>query len=1088
MFRFVLWLTVRRLRSSWRLLLAAEAGVLLAVVLVGVATLHSGTIAQAGLVHTLAATSLDSFPGTQLAVERRPMGRSDYDQLDGQVTTAVSDHLDWLLRDVHRLGNTGPMQYVGSAERAALGRTDGIAYLFFQEGLEERATPVAGRWPERLPTEEPLRLEAAVGAQAAEELGWEVGRELILLPLSGLPSETVLLEVVGLLEAIDEEDPYWFGESPRLALEEVGFSSVILPIYLNKDDYLDGVGGRYPMLLSTFSWYVLLDASGLDPVLAEEARQDLEALETELAQSYPRSYSISPLEGLMERFQRELTLARIPLLLFTSMAVGVVLYYLVMLSWLLAGSGGSEGAHLRSRGATRRQVATLWGLGEGLLVALPAAVGGPFIALALANALPVGASAVRAQPTGTFILAVGLAAGACMAVFVVSGIFVAQRGIVQFLREGVRPRGRPVILRYALDALVVALAGLVWWQIQGRGGFVTEEIGDGALEVDSALVIGPIVVIFAIGFALVRVLPPLLRLGARLAAWLPGVWLGYGVARMARDPLPFSALATLLMLSTAIGVFGARIGPTLAHGQGDRARFAVGGDIVVTPVGQGSVSPEQQRQLFAAVAGVEDVARVRRGTLVAAGSTRTRATASVLAVDPAAFGQAAWFRSDFADRSLAELLAPLDAKVAPGASPMQPGIELPSDAERVGVWARPARPLRSFSLWARLRDSRGLYEGVRLGTLAHTDWELLEAPLPERAHLTPPFELVGLYLTGPLAVDSANGALDLDGLTAVVGGAAHVVASFEERGQWEVLPSASVTQDQLRIEPGAAVEGRHGIRFSWAEPIGGAPRGLFVPPSPLPLPAVGGGLMPGQVVTGTLRGQPVAFRVESRARLVPTVDSERGAFLVVDFDTLERHLAMLPSQSPVAAPEFWVAVEEGADRARVVADVAAVAGLSTVRDGEARARAAEEDPLGGGAWAGLAALVVASLSAVALLGFVLYAALAFVRTRVEVSVLRAVGFTRSQAALVLGVEGATVAAIGIGVGVAVASWLGSWLLDYLALTVGGRTQLPPLLLTSDAALTAVAAVGSVAAPVLATLLVLVLTGRLRVAETLRVQE
>ena len=50
---FLTWLTVRRTRRAWGLVLASPIGVLLAVTLMAVAVIHSNTLASAGLTYAV---------------------------------------------------------------------------------------------------------------------------------------------------------------------------------------------------------------------------------------------------------------------------------------------------------------------------------------------------------------------------------------------------------------------------------------------------------------------------------------------------------------------------------------------------------------------------------------------------------------------------------------------------------------------------------------------------------------------------------------------------------------------------------------------------------------------------------------------------------------------------------------------------------------------------------------------------------------------------------------------------------------------------------------------------------------------------
>ncbi|MEE8443388.1 MAG: FtsX-like permease family protein, partial [Dehalococcoidia bacterium] len=539
--RFVAFLTVARTRASWRLMLASGFGVLLAVTLTSVAAIHSAALAEEGLHYTITNAPVRVGLNLQIAVQDRPLGRQDYERLRSVADGAVEAHMGWLSTGMHRLGFSQVFPFVRESDDVP-SRGGPVAYIFFQDEFQEHVRLVSGRWPQGPPvvTDEGfLSLEVTLGAEAAGTLGWTEGTKQFLVPFDTTPEEKVVITVVGIMEPVDPEDAYWFGNLARFRIGQEG-GTVVSPLYVGDEGFFDGMGTHYPMLLGTYWWYVLLDVESLTASTASQARDSLESLEADINRAFPRSLAMTLLDRLIVDYQRDLSLARVPLFLFTFLVVGVVLYYLVVITVMLARHRGAEAAMIRSRGATVFQVGALIGLGEGLAVAVPAVLVGPFLGWGLARLLPVGGQGLERLSVGLSPFVVAVAAGAglvCVAVFLAAGMGVARRSIVQFLQERARPPERPTVFRYAIDLLVLAAMALFWWQIRGRGGFMTEQLlGDG-LEIDSSLLLGPVLALLAAGLVLLRVLPLVLRLLARLVDRVGPIWLVHGLKRVARDHL-----------------------------------------------------------------------------------------------------------------------------------------------------------------------------------------------------------------------------------------------------------------------------------------------------------------------------------------------------------------------------------------------------------------------------------------------------------------------------------------------------------------------------------------------------------------------
>ncbi|MEE8443228.1 MAG: ABC transporter permease, partial [Dehalococcoidia bacterium] len=663
-----------------------------------------------------------------------------------------------------------------------------------------------------------------------------------------------------------------------------------------------------------------------------------------------------------------------------------------------------------------------------------------------------------------------------------------RRSIVQFLQERARPPERPTVFRYAIDLLVLAAMALFWWQIRGRGGFLTEQLlGDG-LEMDSSLLLGPVLALLAAGLVLLRVLPLVLRLLARLVDPVGPIWLVHGLKRVARDHLASGTLAVLLMLATALGVFGAALGSTLSQSQADQARYSVGGEIVTPPPKPDPYRPRlDPGEALAALPGVRDVAPIYRGTVTSAGSSSSSSGHSLLAVDPDILPDVAWFRENFAGKSLNELLRPLRRMTI-----AEQGPQLPAGTEFIGVWARAERAYTGYNLWLNLRGADGQHKRLQLGNLGVESWNYLEASIPEDLELQEPLTLVALYISGGPYTGYGKGSVALDEVTARVGEESTVIEDFESAGPWSLLPNLGVAKDTITYESEAAHSGNAGGLYVWTASISGSVRGLFVPPAPMPLPAIGSaGFSVGQELVGSVEDQPISLVVQGVTDYFPTLYPSEHPFLIVNREHLDAYMRVLPLflTKPTKPNEYWIGLHQGTDRTLILGTLHDVTPLySRIRDREEQAERAASNPLAGGAWGGLALLGAIALGGVAVMGFSLYAVLAVQRSKVELGVLRALGLSRWRVSLVLALEGLIVAFVGIGIGAALGAWVGRWTLGYLGVTAGGRPVVPPMDLLLDGRLAAVTYVEVGLAAVLAMLLAFVLASRLRLHDVLRVEE
>ena len=1120
--RVLLWLLPRRLRSSWVLLTMIAFGVLAAVTLMATSSLYSRALAEGGLRHALALASPSGL-NSWVIVGNRPLGPADYQRLFSTVEELTHTRLGFMLRDTQRSGQTNiPLTFAREPEpsdlNTALGRP------FFLSDFQQYTQILEGRWPEARPvlTDRGLEMEAVVGPRSASAMGMKVGSQAFLFPFGADLSQRITLNVVGIVDAIDPNEEYWMGIPFYFRVQEFD-GKPLVPFYIPEQDFFGGLGAQFPTLVGDYGWFLYLDTSVLTAPTVQQARDAIGGLETDINKRVPRSLVLTQLEnsrgtGVLATYQQDLKLARVPLFLFIALVVVVILYFLAVVMGLLARSRSDEASLFRSRGASMPQVSGLLTMAEGFIVLLAVAVG-PFLALLLTRNLllrtidPAGAGGPLAIGlSGDEFLWGGVGGLLSFAVLLASGANLARLGILEFLRARARPPTIPLLHRYYIDLLALAVLAILWWQIQGRGGFVERAVGLRSLEVDPTLLLGPALVLLTAGFLMLRLLPLLIRVLAWIASrWAPA-WANFTLARVARDPLPFGSLTVIIMMAAALGVFGAAFQSTLSKSQQEQALYDIGGDLVLTGGSFPGVTFEQRRRELVDVPGVLTVSPLirERATLLDA---FPGAPANLVAVDPVSLPEAAWFREDFVTpgKGLSELLVPLRlvASALPDLSGyLASGIPIPTTAESVGIWVNGDNLDlgvlgRSLNLWIRLQDARGQYHNLQLGQLQSNSsatgfpsgWNYFEATLPtEQVLMDPPLSVVSIFISGGAFSRMPPGSLSLDDLTVKDGAQAstdgQVIEGFEEPGRWVALAHEKREPDSVKVNSSAARTGEAGLAFAWVDALGGLPRGAIIPPGPFPIPAIGGsGFHRGQKLRLQVGPQIMPVVIGGTAEYFPTLDPTSRSFLLVSLEVYRDYVQRLSGGTVELPNEFWLGLDDTADRASVIGALKERLPLGArIRDRDAAVDLARRDPLAGGGWNGLTLLSIAALTIAVVLALVTHAAVSVRSGRIDLTVARAVGFSRLQIFLSLALERAVVALVGLATGSAVGYLLARWVLGLLDQTASGQSIVPPVIFDTQQWIIAVTLLCLAAAALLAILFATLSASRLKASDILRAGE
>ncbi len=1117
------WLLARRLRASWMLLAISSFGILAAVTLMSVGAVYSRALAEGGLRHKLATTA-PTILNAHVILQNRPLGPADYRKLRADVEEITRARLDYLVRDIQRFGRTQPnLHLVFSAEGQPPPVGGPFGRPFFLTGFREHSRLVEGRWPETAPVlhDRGLELEAVIGDRAASSLGLQVGARMSIFPFRTDSSERIVLNVVGLAEPKDPREEYWMNSLAYFRLQGIE-DDLLLPFYLREDDFFEGLGTKYPAMVGDFGWFLFVDSGVLTASTVNQTEDNVTGLETDINKKFPRSLVITGLDKSLADYQKELDLARVPLYLFIALIVVVILYAMALVMGLLARSRTEEAGLLRSRGAGLLQVSTLLVLGEGAIAVL-AVVAGPFLALAIVRYLLL--RTIDPLGVGPGGLSVGLSAdmfvvgtiGGLLAlgVLAASALTRARLGTMESLRDRARPPTVPLLHRYYVDLLVLAALGLLWWQISSRGGFIERDVSTRTLQADPSLLFGPVLGLLAAALLALRVLPWLVRFFAWAGSRFGPPWLAFSLVRLSRDPLPHGALVVILMMAAALGVFGASFQATLARSHVEQALYRLGGDLAV----RGRSFSDSSLETVAVTPGVQAVSPIARDTVNLLDGFPGD-TATLLGVDPVDLPAAAWFKEDFAGKDLRELLSPITRTRWVSPTPGQgggTGIAIPTGGERIGIWAKLEIPelgqtRLSLNLWARVQDGDGRYRNVLLGDLRDPpegapagsqppsskdegpEWSYFEAPLTDESRsLKHPARVVSIFMSKRALTAAPPGILDLDDITVQgpsIPPPGVIIEGYEEIGGWTPLAIEGETADTIERTSPADGNGRAGLRFTWQEPLGTTPRGVFLPHGPFPLPTVGGSMFHVDQRLRVRAGrQVVPLVVMDTTGYFPTLDPSSRPFLLVALADYREYLHRSPQGSFKAPQEIWVSPQEQAGREQVVHDLAEVLpGFVSVQDRDAQVEMTRRNPLAGGGWNGLTILGLSAVTVAVVLTLAMHAAVAIHTCRVDLTVARALGFSRAQIFLSLGLERLLVAVLGLGAGGAIGFGLGRWVLGFLDITASGRPVLPPMDVSVQGWLAALVFAGLAAASLLSLLFATLVARRLRVPDILRTGE
>jgi FtsX-like permease family protein len=1072
----------QRLRASWRLLSVLASGILAAATLMALSPVYTRVMNDLGLEYALK-QQIGSATHNSVNEFDMPLGTTQAANERGELARLVAGRLSWLTSSEARYGSLPNLNLAGPD---GLGRADrALVTIQTLSGFEDHSRIVEGRQP--TPTADPTAIEGLMPVDAARFLGLKPGDRISARqqiddcnrpPPSQDPQEardqarfacvpqvsTVLsggVTVTGFVEPGDPAEPFWAGGHVLFNRPQATETSgPVIPVVLPEESFYQALPRLLPGVGAEFRLTAFIDTSRLNSGNLGRARDDLAALRAQVAGR--NGVSDFATQAALDAFQARASFNQIPLLLLLLQVVGVSLYFVVLVAAVLADRRAGEIALLRSRGATVLQIVAVSAVEAGI-IAGAAALLSPFLAGAIVATL--GKTTTFHTVSGGHFLpfrlplaAFGFAAaggGLGVLAVLVPAFIAARRGIVEYLQASARP-GRSVLQRYYLDLGLAALAGLALWELNQRGS-VFDPHSVGGWSADPVLLLSPLLLIAAAGALIFRFLPLVLGLISRAVSLTAGPGVVLGLIQLTRSPARYTQLALLVVMTAAIGVFAATYSDTTDKSQTDRARFATGVDLRITDLGNLSRSTASEAAAsLRSLPGVTNAAAAYRTTLNLGPLPGLNSPVPVLALDPAAAADLVWFRSDFAAGGEAKLLRNLYGSPAGG-----DGIQLPGEPVAVSVWVSPAQARPGTTVWARTRDSRGLFRLHELGTLDYTGYRQLTAHLNGSTdEVQYPVSLLGLFMTQAGGQnDPVRAAVFFDDLSVTDGsGNETVVEDFEGAFRWDAFRTATMNRDMLTQTSQGQRRGNSAAQYAFRLGSSVPLRGLYLSDPNIPLPAVASEnfltrmhAAVGNEVELVVGSLLMPVKITGSVKFFPTMEDTPDGFLILNQAHLY-YFASLTNQGVAQAPnEGWLTLaQDKTTRAETIAalgDRFGIAGTAIV-DQQKVLETVRSDPVvrAGGSGILLVSLVAALLLLGLGFGITLYVG-AQSRT-VEIAVIRGLGFSRGQMLAMTALEYAVVAGLGLGVGALAGLRISQLMLAFLDVTEEGAKLVPPFVLST----------------------------------------
>ncbi len=385
------------------------------------------------------------------------------------------------------------------------------------------------------------------------------------------------VRIAGVMEALDPADPFWSGRPLGASRGQLWLPSAAFEkSFIAAGPGLVGLKIENRVRID----YTSLRTENVEPLL--EASRAVSAWLDERKISHTERFV--PLLETSQLRSRRLTLT---LLLLQLPLALLLVAYIVMVSGRLASMESDEIAQFRSRGASRGQIIRIY-LIQGLVLALVSTLAGiplaflvtqiigsaaAFLSFVAREALPL-----RFGPAVPFAAFIAALAGLVAMLF--PSIQASRRTIVEQKRAGRAGSRLFHGVRFLLSAAAIALSLYALRGARLRQSSLAMDIRDGQ-ALDGMLFMASSLFMLGIALLIAQLVPWLIRLVFLLTRRLWGAGLHVSFLQMIRSRASYSFIVVLLVLTVAMGIFGAQAARTINLGSEDEIIYRNGADFVL---------------------------------------------------------------------------------------------------------------------------------------------------------------------------------------------------------------------------------------------------------------------------------------------------------------------------------------------------------------------------------------------------------------------------------------------------------------------------------------------------------------------------
>ena len=570
--------------------------------------------------------------------------------------------------------STDPRKVIDVATKNTTNNVNQFSRLESYSNFDSHIKLIQGRLPKELGNN---NYEVMASDDAINSLGLILGKSYQLVDGKKYRFDKITVTVVGIYQAKNAGDVYW---------SSVSADSLNSSVILEESTMLKDFVFKNPTQVKRGRWYYAFDYHSLNINSLNKLVNGIKTISSDLGGISQSTTVEVPSMAIMTGYNDKK--AQITTMMW-SINVPVIVtlcLYMFMVSGLIIQREKNEISLLTSRGAGKIQVVIIY-LIEGLILGVVAIIIGPLLGYLVCKVL--GSSSgflefVDRKALNVFInfdsyIYVLFAIFIFILTLIIPAYRATESSIVDHKRKIGRKGDKPVWEKFYFDIILLIISGYEYYAFN-RTQAGLQKTGVSALEmkIDPMNFLVPVLFILGIGLLFLRIYPLLIRLISFLGRKYNPPTIYTALTQVGRAPRSYDFLMIFLILTLAVGIFGANSARTINQNAAEKIKYKNGADMVITntwkmknppPIGGGpppnadatTVTKilyfEPSFEPYKNLKGIQAATKVfQNDSAKIAYKNQLNATTSLMAIDPYDFGKVAWFRNGLLSHHINEYL------------------------------------------------------------------------------------------------------------------------------------------------------------------------------------------------------------------------------------------------------------------------------------------------------------------------------------------------------------------------------------------------------------------------------------------------